>query len=588
VLPEPENGVRDNTKVESPELESRVTEDRRILAGRYQVGDLIGHGGMADVYRGTDTRLGRTVAIKLLKSSLATDPAFRTRFRQEAQSAARMAHPTIVRVFDAGEETLRDATGREVQAPFIVMEYVDGRLLRDIIKEGPLESAEAVRIAVGILTALEYSHRAGVVHRDIKPGNVMITQTGQVKVMDFGIARAISDSSATVAQTTAILGTASYFSPEQAKGETVDARSDLYSAGVVLFEMLTGRAPFRGDTPVAVAYQHVSEPPTRPSLVNPKVSPALDTVVLHALAKDRADRYQSAADFRRELEAAGAGKIPVHRQHDAFSETLFGTPTGGITGTEAALRQLTEDDTMVRTQNRPPVVWIWAGILCVVIIVVALVLWVFSQTPSTQLSNVSRTVPSVVGKTLDQATTELKKKDLTWSITNEESATVSSGKVIRTDPAAGIIAQKGDQVTIYVSSGKKGVTVADVTGQSIDAAKTAMTAAGFQLGQINQQDSPTVPANVVISTDPKANARAHEGDTINFVVSNGSVTLPDLTGQSIAAATSLLQTPNLQLTADPQPDPSCPAQPGTLVNHQSLAPGLVPQGSTVTITYCNG
>jgi eukaryotic-like serine/threonine-protein kinase len=572
-----------------PELETDVTEDRRILAGRYQVGELLGHGGMSDVYRGTDARLGRTVAVKLLKSSLAADPAFRTRFRQEAQSAARMAHPTIVRVFDAGEETMRDATGREVQAPFIIMEYVDGRLLRDIIKEGPLESSEAVRIAEGILTALEYSHRAGVVHRDIKPGNVMITQSGQVKVMDFGIARAISDSSATVAQTTAILGTASYFSPEQAKGESVDARTDLYSAGVVLFEMLTGRAPFRGDTPVAVAYQHVSEPPKRPSTINPRVSPALDAVVLHALAKDRGDRYQNAAAFREELEAAGAGRIPVHKQRDAFSDTLFGTPmTGGITGTEAALRQLSEDETMVRTQSRPPVIWIWAGILCVAVIVIALVLWVFAQTPTAQLSDVSRAVPNVVGQSLDSATAELKKKDLRWSITNEESATMPSGKVTRTDPASGIIAQRGDQITVYVSSGKKVVDVPDVTGQSIDDAKKAMTDAGFELGQVNQQDSPTVPANVVMSTDPAASAEGHDGDTVNFTVSNGSVTLPDLTGQSVAAATSMLEAPGLKLTVDPQPDPSCPSQPGTLVNHQSLAPGPVPQGSTVTITYCNG
>jgi serine/threonine-protein kinase len=571
-----------------PELETSVTDDRRILAGRYQVGELIGHGGMSDVYRGTDARLGRTVAIKLLKSSLATDPAFRTRFRQEAQSAARMAHPTIVRVFDAGEETVTDATGREVQAPFIVMEYVDGRLLRDLIKEGPLESAEAVRITEGILTALEYSHRAGVVHRDIKPGNVMITHSGQVKVMDFGIARAISDSSATVAQTTAILGTASYFSPEQAKGETVDARTDLYSAGVVLFEMLSGRAPFRGDTPVAVAYQHVSEPPVKPSSINPTVSPALDAVVMHALAKDRFERYQSAAEFREELETAAAGKVPVHKDHDAFAETLFGAPPAMMTGTEAALRQLSDDDTMVRTQNRPPVVWIWAGIVCVAIIVVALILWVFSQTPSAQLSDVSRIVPTVVGKSLDQATASLKKHDLRWSVTNEESATVAKGKVTRTDPAGGIVAQKGDQITVYVSTGKKQVDVPDVTGQSIDDAKTAMTNAGFTLGQINQQDSPTVPANVVISTDPKAGTQAHEGDAMNFVISSGNVTLPDLTGQSIAAATGILEGANLQLKADPQPDPSCKTQQGTLVNHQSLAPGPVPQGSTVKLTYCTG
>jgi serine/threonine-protein kinase len=475
-----------------------------------------------------------------------------------------------------------------VQAPFIVMEYVDGRLLRDLIKEGPLAPAEAVRIAEGILTALEYSHRAGVVHRDIKPGNVMITHSGQVKVMDFGIARAISDSSATVAQTTAILGTASYFSPEQAKGETVDARTDLYSTGVVLFEMLTGRAPFRGDTPVAVAYQHVSEPPVKPSSINPGVSPALDAVVMHALSKDRFERYQSAAEFREELETAAAGKVPVHKSHDAFAETLFGAPPAMMTGTEAALRQLSEDDTMVRTQNRPPVVWIWAGIVCVAIIVVALILWVFSQTPSAQLSDVSRVVPTVIGKTLDDAEAALKKHDLTWTVTNEESATVAKGKVTRTDPAGGIVAQKGDQITVYVSTGKKVVNVPDVTGQSIEDAKKAMTNAGFALGQINQQDSPTVPANVVMGTDPKAADQAHEGDTVNFTISSGNVTLPDLTGQSVAAATGILEGASLQLKADPQPDPSCKTQQGTLVNHQSLAPGPVPQGSTVTLTYCTG
>ncbi len=253
---------------------------------------------MAEVHAGVDARLGRRVAIKLLKPSLANDPAFRTRFRQEAQAAARMAHPTIVRVFDAGEETARDSTGAELQVPFIIMEQVDGRLLKDLVAQGPLDPAEAIRITEGILTALEYSHRAGVVHRDIKPGNVMVTSAGQVKVMDFGIARAISDSSATIAQTSAILGTAQYFSPEQARGESVDARTDLYSTGVVLYELLTGQPPFRGDTAVAVAYQHVSEAPVPPNVLNPAISPALNAVVLHALAKDRFERFQTAADFR--------------------------------------------------------------------------------------------------------------------------------------------------------------------------------------------------------------------------------------------------------------------------------------------------
>ena len=206
-----------------------VNQRVRLLAGRYEIGPLIGRGGMADVRAGTDARLGRRVAIKLLKPALASDPAFRTRFRREAQDAAKMAHPTIVRIFDAGEETVIDPSGNEAQIPFIVMEYVDGRLLKDIIAEGPLPEHEAVRIASQMLTALEYSHRAGVVHRDIKPGNIMIASNGQVKVMDFGIARAVAESSATITETSAIVGTAQYFSPEQARGESVDARTDLYS-----------------------------------------------------------------------------------------------------------------------------------------------------------------------------------------------------------------------------------------------------------------------------------------------------------------------------------------------------------------------
>ena len=274
-----------------------VAQGSRVLAGRYELGALIGRGGMSDVHVATDAKLGRRVAVKLLKSALASDPVFRTRFRQEAQAAARMAHPTIVRVFDAGEEVVTESGAGETVVPFIVMEHVEGRLLKDIIGDGPLPVAEAARIIEGVLTALEYSHRAGVVHRDIKPGNIMVTPTGQVKVMDFGIARAISDSAATVAQTSSILGTAQYFSPEQARGETVDARTDLYSTGVVLFEMLTGRPPFQGDSPVAVAYQHVSEPPVAPSTLAPQVTPALDAVVMHALSKDRFTRFQSAAEF---------------------------------------------------------------------------------------------------------------------------------------------------------------------------------------------------------------------------------------------------------------------------------------------------
>ncbi|AMB59884.1 serine/threonine protein kinase [Microterricola viridarii] len=552
------------------------------------MGELIGRGGMSDVHRGTDSRLGRTVAIKLLKPSLASDPAFRTRFRQEAQAAARMAHPTIVRVFDAGEETVVDASGHETQLPFIVMEYVDGTLLKDLIKQGPLASSEAVRILEGVLTALEYSHRAGVVHRDIKPGNIMITRNGQVKVMDFGIARAISDSSTTVAQTTAILGTASYFSPEQAKGEIVDARTDLYSTGVVLFEMLTARPPFRGDTPVAVAYQHVSEVAPKPSSFNPQVSPALDAVVARAMTKDRERRYQSAAEFRSELELAGAGHVPIHHEPDGAATALFSHDPHAVSGSELALKQLSEDTGMVRTQRRPPALWIWAGVVSIIVIVITVMLWAMNLSPNTELPPTSREVPVLTGQTFAEAQTALGGLELQATELREASATVPADQVIRTDPVAGTIVNPDTMIKVYVSSGKTAIAVPDVSNISLADAEAKLAAAGFQLGLTTKQNSPTIPADIVLSTAPAAGAEAHEGDTVDVTISSGLVLLPDLTGQTLSAATSILQGPDLQLTATAVPDVNCPAQPNDPIVRQSLAAGDVPQKSQVEITYCSG
>ena len=558
------------------------------MAGRYRIGALIGRGGMSDVHVGTDSRLGRTVAIKLLKSSLAVDPAFRTRFRQEAQAAARMAHPTIVRVFDAGEETITDDSGSESQVPFIVMEHVDGRLLKDIIHEGPVDATEAVRIIDGVLTALEYSHRAGVVHRDIKPGNIMITKSGQVKVMDFGIARAISDSSATVAQTTAILGTASYFSPEQAKGESVDARTDLYSTGVVLFEMLTGRTPFRGDTPVAVAYQHVSETPVKPSSINPKVSPALDIVVAHALTKDRFGRYQSAVEFRSDVDTAGAGTVPTHRSVEEAGGGLFGAAPLVASGSELALKQLTEDQTMTRTQRRPPVIWVWAGILSVIVIVFAVVYWVYNLSPSDNLPDTTRAVPTLTGQSYEAAQDLLIDLDLPATRAEEASGDVPIDQVTRTFPPAGTLVNPSEVIKVFVSTGAQPVDVPDVTNRPIADAQAAITEAGLVPGSVMSENSPSIGADVVLRTNPEANAEEQAGQTVNFVVSSGLVTLQDLTGQSLSAATDLLGGANTLLAATPEPDPNCPAEPNSPVITQSLAPGDVPQGSTITLTYCAG
>ncbi|MFD1715162.1 Stk1 family PASTA domain-containing Ser/Thr kinase [Amnibacterium flavum] len=572
-----------------PTQKPQAADSRRLLAGRYQVGSLVGRGGMADVHLGTDTRLGRTVAIKLLRSSLASDPAFRVRFRQEAQSAARMAHPTIVRVFDAGEEIVLDERGAETQVPFIVMEYVDGKLLKDIIGMGALEPAEATHIVEGILTALEYSHRAGVVHRDIKPGNIMITRTGQVKVMDFGIARAISDSSATVAQTTAILGTAQYFSPEQARGESVDARTDLYSTGIVLFEMLTGRAPFRGDTAVAVAYQHVSEQPPLPSSINPKISPALDAVVMRALAKDRFERYQSAAEFREDVQTAASGHVPQRKlPAPDFNAALFGAPPSETLGVNSAMKQLAvDDDTVVRTQNRPPAVWIWSGILAVIVIVAAVLFWVLTLSPNTEAPTVSREVPDLVGATYDSAADALQELGLVASEHSEASNTVEVGQVVRTDPPSGTRLAPGDPVDVYVSTGPTELAVPTLANMGLSAAQDALTAAGFTVGSITAQHSSTVPADTVISSDPAAGTPIPEGSTIGIIVSDGLVELPDVRNLSIADARNQLEGAELGLRVTVSRTDGCGEASDKVVN-QSLAPGTVPQRSEITLEYCDG
>ena len=283
-----------------------MTEPHRI-GGRYEVGELLGRGGMAEVRKGTDVRLGRTVAIKRLRTDLASDATFQARFRREAQSAASLNHPAIVSVYDTGEEMSTD--GSNVAQPYIVMEYVAGRTLRDIIREGrKILPERALEITSGVLAALDYSHRAGIIHRDIKPGNVMLTPAGDVKVMDFGIARAMSDASSTMTQTAAVVGTAQYLSPEQARGENVDSRSDVYSTGCLLYELLTGRPPFVGDSPVSVAYQHVREQAPPPSSLDEELTPEIDAIVMKSLAKNVGDRYPSAAAMKADIDRHLAGQ----------------------------------------------------------------------------------------------------------------------------------------------------------------------------------------------------------------------------------------------------------------------------------------
>ena len=556
--------------------------EQRILAGRYAIGEFVGQGGMATVYRGTDTKLGRQVAIKVMKADLAGDDQFRSRFRQEAQSASRMAHPTVVRVFDAGDDLIQTPEGPK-RLPFIVMEYVEGTNLRQLAAERKLSPSEACRIVDSVLTALEYSHRAGIVHRDIKPANIMITPSGQVKVMDFGIARAVSETSSTLQQTTAILGTAAYFSPEQAKGEAIDARTDLYSTAVLLFELLTGVVPFRGDSAVAVAYQHVSERPKPPSEQNPEISPELDRVVLYGLAKDRAKRFQSASEFREALRLAANGTMPKLdlQQQDTV---LF---SGGeeVSESDLALRQLAEGGGGSRTQSRPPVMWTWAAILTIGAVIIAVVFWLVTLAPKQFLPDSSREIPALVDMERDAAIELLRSKDLIAVPVDKTNDKIVAGNVISTDPEAGTVLTPGDSVTIYVSTGPESAQIPDFSRMSLAEYTTAVEELGLSVGVVTTVDNPLEPENRVLSVSPGVGEELESGESVNVEVSSGMVSIPPLQDQPLDVAMSLLD--GLGLGLNQIPVNSCPTQPGFPIFEQSVV-GQQPQGSSLELKYCTG
>ena len=566
-----------------------MTDDSRVLSGRYRIDESIGRGGMASVYRGYDLTLGRDVAIKILDPELARDAGFRTRFRLEAQAASRMSHPTIVRVFDAGEETESLPDGTTQPVPYIVMELVSGRLLKDVIEEGPVDAERAVAYADGILEALEYSHRAGVVHRDIKPGNVMVTADDHIKVMDFGIARAVSDSSSTVAETTAILGTAAYFSPEQAKGEPVDARADLYSTGVVLYELLTGRAPFRGESPVAVAYQHVSETPLTTSEINEEIPRALDAVVLRALAKDPYQRYQDAPSFRAALTHALTGKAPSRRQLGTLTSELYGPNPRQAAETARSLRQLSTDTTMRRTQSGPPVAWVWAGVAILAVLLISVLFWVLTIPRGDEnVPSNSRIVPDLTGMTYDRAAEELTAIDLVPVRVEESSVEVAEGNVIRTEPGTDVSVEVNQEIKVYVSTGQELAAVPTLTGLTQETAAQALEQVGLKVGTVTSRNDPALDAGIVIAADPAGGDQVAVGSSVDLVVATGRVLINDVTGYTVEAATRELEAPDTQLTVETQEDTSCPATNPPVVIAQSLAPGEVPVRSTITLTYCSG
>ncbi len=586
-----------------------MSDQGKVLAGRYQVGEIIGRGGMADVFEGVDLRLGRKVAIKLLKSDLANDESFESRFAQEAQASAKMAHPTIVRIYDAGEEISSDTNGNQRKTPFIVMEYVKGKLLRDLMHERRLTLAEAVGYAKQVLTALEYSHKAGIIHRDIKASNIMVTDEGQVKVMDFGIARAISDSSATQAHTSGIVGTAQYFSPEQARGEAVDARTDLYSTGVLLYEMLAGRPPFKGDTAVSVAYQHVSEKVTVPSEHNPELTPELDQVVLNALAKDREERFQTAEEFREHLLAAANGqalaKAPQKTTPVALppqpTEVLQAAPTEviGQVQPEEFFKELgvdfttNTDTTAIKVQSatrsdRPTPRLMWGLGSGAAVVLVGLLIWLIALggafQPFTPPVDAGVEVADVSGALFDDGAQTLRDQGLLVLRLTEASDDVEAGLIIRTDPPAGTSVPERTTVEVVVSSGKLEVTVPQLQGLTEEAARAALESAGLVLGAINPGNSATIAAGLVIESVPGANERIVEGSIVNLLVSDGQVQVPNVRNLNISDAQRILQAPEVGfIVVIGQPE-ECFGTVGTTVEEQSIEPGLADQRSTITLT----
>jgi beta-lactam-binding protein with PASTA domain/tRNA A-37 threonylcarbamoyl transferase component Bud32 len=551
----------------------------RLLGGRYELDGIVGRGGMAEVFRARDIRLDRIVAVKTLREDLARDATFQARFRREAQSAASLNHPSIVAVYDTGEDN--DGPSH---VPYIVMEYVDGRTLRDLLRDDRrLLPERALEITDGVLRALDYSHRSGIIHRDIKPGNVMLTRTGEVKVMDFGIARAVSDAQATMTQTAQVIGTAQYLSPEQARGERVDARSDLYSAGCLLYELLTGRPPFLGDSPVAIAYQHVRENPVPPSQLDPEIPPWADSIVLRAMAKDPAQRYQSAADMRTDIQRALSG-VPVaaprtmgyattQRMAGPGGATMAAGPTRAIPGYEYGPEEgeYTEGGGGMRRRT-----WLWwaLGALLVLAVLGGVAYAFFGGSGGVA-------VPQVSGLPVKQATEQVTKAGLTPKEVDRPNATVQKGIVISTDPANGSLVARGTTVTLFVSSGPPKVKVPSVVHQSDTNARNTLVNAGFQVHEVTDQNS-TAPANTVVRQSPQAGTLVNKGTTVTIFVSPGGAQVPNVINQQVDAARAALAAQgfnNVQI--DEVSSPGLPD--GTVVNQSPQGGTTVPTSTTIIL-----
>jgi eukaryotic-like serine/threonine-protein kinase len=500
------------------------------LSDRYELGDILGFGGMSEVHLARDVRLHRDVAVKVLRADLARDPSFYLRFRREAQNAAALNHPSIVAVYDTGE-----ATTPAGPLPYIVMEYVEGVTLRDIVHtDGPLPPRRAIEIIADACQALNFSHQNGIIHRDVKPANIMISSTNAVKVMDFGIARAIADSGNSVTQTAAVIGTAQYLSPEQARGDSVDARSDVYSLGCVLYEMLTGEPPFTGDSPVSVAYQHVREDPIPPSQRHPGISAELDAVVLKALAKNPENRYQTAAEMRADLVRVHNGETPEAPKvfTDAERTSLLAHSGSNIVGprTDPLPRQ---DDADGDRTGGSIARWVVAvGVLAVLTIAVVIAFNTFGGTTR------DVQVPDMRGQVSADAIATLQNRGFKTRTLQKPDSTIPPDHVIDTDPGANASVNAGDEITISVSTGPEQREVPDVSSLSYADAVTKLKAAGFN--KFKQANSPSTPELLgkVIGTNPPANQTSAITNVITLVVGSGPETklIPDVGGQTVDVA----------------------------------------------------
>ena len=554
-----------------------TTMPTSLANGRYELGELIGRGGMAEVRVAVDKRLGRTVAVKIMRSDLANDEIFLSRFRREAHAIAQMNNPNIVNIYDSGEETVTAENGLEERLPYLVMEYIKGKTLRDILKmNGALSQRDAEQVMLGVLNALEYSHRMGIIHRDIKPGNIMISEQGMVKVMDFGIARALDDSATTMTQSQGVVGTAQYLSPEQARGEQVDMRSDLYSAGCVLYEMLTGRPPFIGDSAVAIAYQHVSEVATPLSTLVPGMPVMWDKICAKAMAKDRQNRYTTASEFKNDILAFMNGGVPVaaafnpltdlanmkaRKQAEQTAATMainatdsaatqsFNPITGQVeTGNVAMFAPSTraaQRATMQAQRRKRVVIGSIVGALVAILVLLGVMF----------MLNRSRMAGSVVVPTFMETTTQdaarekLRALGLVPDIREDDKSSQPEGTFTKQSPKGGEHVASGTKVTVWFSVGPQSTRVPDVSGKSQEAARKILERAGFKIANVRVEDSSEVKKDHVTRTDPDADSSADKGTLITLYIASGLTKIPDgLVGQSKDIVINQLQ--NLGFTAD--------------------------------------